>query len=98
MLYEVITQHQSQISELIFPFYFEDVQIKGHFKWFKHQHFFEENNGYTIMKDVLEYEVPFAIIGKLFDYFFIKRHLNEFLLERNSFLKKFSENQNHIIH
>lgn len=91
-------QHQSLISELIFPFYFEDVQIKGHFKWFKHQHFFEQNEDYNIMKDVLEYEIPFAIIGKLMDYFFIKRHLTNFILERNSYLKKFSENQDSVIH
>ena len=69
-------QHQSLISELIFPFYFEDIQIKGHFKYFKHQHFFEQVDEHTIMKDVLEYEVPFAFFGKLIDFIFIKKTLN----------------------
>lgn len=88
-------QHQSLISELIYPTYFEDIQIKGHFKWFKHQHFFEQVDEHTIMKDVLEYEVPFAVFGKLIDFIFIKKHLTKFLLRRNLFLKNLSEKQHH---
>lgn len=88
-------EHQSQIPELIYPTYFEDIQIKGHFKYFKHQHFFEQVDEHTIMKDVLEYEVPFAVFGKLIDFIFIKKHLTKFLLRRNLFLKNLSEKQHH---
>ena len=84
-------QQQSIISELDFPTYFVDKQLKGHFKRFKHQHFFEEKNGLTIMKDVLEYETPFGIFGKLFDSWLLKKHLTAFLLHRNSVLKQEAE-------
>ncbi len=80
-------QHQSIITEMDFPTYFVDKQLKGHFKSFKHQHLFEEKNGATIMQDILQYETPFGWFGKLFDYFFLKKHLIAFLLYRNEILK-----------
>jgi hypothetical protein len=43
------------------------------------------------MKDKLQYETPFGIFGSLFDFLFLKKHLNNFLLERNKILKEVSE-------
>lgn len=85
-------QHQSIISEMDYHTYFVDEQQKGHFKSFKHQHFFEEKNGVTIMQDILQYETPFGILGKLFDSLLLKKHLVQFLLYRNEVLKTLSEN------
>lgn len=76
---------------MIFYSYFVDEMEEGKFKSFKHEHFFEEKNGITIMTDKLQYETPFGIIGKLFDVLFLKRHLTNFLLERNKILKEVSE-------
>ena len=84
-------QHQSVISALDFPTYFVDEQLKGHFKTFKHQHFFEEKDGLTIMKDVMDYETPFGIFGRLFDIFLLKNHLTQFLILRNAVLKQEAE-------
>ena len=87
----VYLQHQSVISQMEQPTYFVDEQLKGHFKSFKHPHFFEESDGQTIMKDVMEYETPFGIFGQLFDKLALKKHLTQFLLERNELLKLVSE-------
>ncbi|NRS89613.1 ligand-binding SRPBCC domain-containing protein [Flavobacterium sp. 7E] len=84
-------QHQSIISQMELHTYFVDEQLKGHFKSFKHQHFFEEKNGVTIMKDVMEYATPFGILGTCFDLLFLKKHLNNFLIQRNNYLKLQSE-------
>lgn len=89
----IYIQHQSIISEMEFPTYFIDEQVKGHFKSFKHQHLFEQREGTTIMQDILQYETPFGIFGKLFDYFLLKKHLTKFLLYRNQVLKNTSENE-----
>jgi len=83
--------HKSRITEMNLYDYFVDEMEKGKFKSFKHEHFFEEENGITIMKDKLQYETPFAIFGKLFDVLFLKKHLTDFLLERNKVLKEVSE-------
>jgi len=83
--------HKSRITAMNFYDYFVDEMEKGKFKSFKHEHFFEEENGFTIMKDKLQYETPFGIFGELFDILFLEKHLTNFLLERNKVLKAISE-------
>lgn len=83
--------HKSRITAMNFYDYFVDEMESGKFKSFKHEHFFVEENGFTIMKDKLQYETPFGIFGKLFDILFLEKHLTNFLLERNKVLKAISE-------
>lgn len=83
--------HKSRITAMTFYDYFVDEMEEGKFKTFKHEHFFEEANGITIMKDKLQYETPFGIFGELFDILLLKKHLKKFLLERNKTLKEVSE-------
>jgi len=83
--------HKSRITAMNLYDYFVDEMEEGKFKSFKHEHFFEEENGITIMKDKLQYETPFGIFGRLFDVLFLKKHLTNFLLERNKVLKEVSE-------
>ena len=85
--------HKSRITAMNLYDYFVDEMEEGKFKFFKHEHFFEEENGITIMKDKLQYETPFGIFGSLFDVLFLKKHLKKFLLERNKVLKEVSEIQ-----
>jgi ligand-binding SRPBCC domain-containing protein len=80
--------HKSRITAMTFYDYFADEMVEGKFKSFRHDHFFEEKNGVTIMTDILHYETPFGIIGKLFDTLFLKNHMLVFLLKRNKILKK----------
>ena len=83
--------HKSRITAMTFHEYFVDEMERGKFKTFKHEHFFEEENGFIIMKDKLQYETPFGIFGELFDILFLEKHLTNFLLERNKILKEVSE-------
>jgi ligand-binding SRPBCC domain-containing protein len=85
--------HKSRITVMNLYDYFVDEMEQGKFKSFKHEHFFEKENGITIMKDKLQYETPFGIFGSLFDFLFLKKHLTNFLLERNKILKEVSEKQ-----
>lgn len=70
---------------------FEDVMVKGAFKSFAHQHYFEEKNDYTIMKDVFSYEVPGWIFGKIFDALILKRYMTRLLRIRNAAIKRTAE-------
>lgn len=83
--------HKSRITAMIFYDYFVDEMEEGMFKSFKHKHYFKEINGVTIMSDMLQYETPFTIFGKLFDALFLKKHLTNFLLERNKILATTAE-------
>lgn len=84
-------KHQSIITEMDFPTYFVDEQLKGHFKSFKHQHIFQKKENQTIMTDILEYETPFGFIGKIFNRLLLKNHLTKFIQNRNKIIKKLAE-------
>jgi ligand-binding SRPBCC domain-containing protein len=89
----VYLTHQSLISEMIFPTYFVDEQLKGNFKTFKHQHFFEQKENFVEVTDIIEYETPYGILGKLFDKLLLKNHLRKFITHRNEILKNLAENK-----
>ncbi|KQT18589.1 cell division protein [Chryseobacterium sp. Leaf404] len=84
--------HTSKITEMEKPFKFTDVMLKGRFKSFIHQHLFKTEGKNTIMTDILEFESPAGLIGQLFNYFFLKNYMTEFLLERNKLIKSTAEN------
>ncbi|MEN2400217.1 SRPBCC family protein [Flavobacterium sp. MC2016-06] len=83
--------HKTRITKMDLYDYFLDEMEEGKFKTFKHQHFFEEENGVIIMKDHMQYETPYGIFGELFDILFLEKHLTNFLLERNKILKETAE-------
>ncbi|HEY0652468.1 MAG TPA: SRPBCC family protein, partial [Chryseosolibacter sp.] len=72
-----------QIREMKEFRYFVDEMIDGPFKSMKHEHRFEAEHGKTIMSDKLEYEVPFGIVGKLFDKLILKSYMTDLLKKRN---------------
>ncbi len=83
--------HTSKITEMNYPYFFTDEMIQGNFLFFKHQHYFQQEGDLVIQTDILEYKVPFGIIGKIFDFLFLKRYLKNFLEIRNQSIKKFTE-------
>lgn len=84
--------HKSRITAMNLYDYFADEMEEGKFKTFKHEHFFKETDEFTTMTDKLQYGTPFGIFGKILDILFLKKHLTQFLLDRNQVLKAVSEN------
>ena len=82
-----------KITKFKEPFYFRDSMIKGAFSFIKHDHFFEEVNGVTEMKDVFQYGVPYGVFGKLFDKLVLKRYMINLLSTRNEVIKEVCENE-----
>ena len=85
--------HKSKITQFKFPTYFVDEMEEGHFKSFKHEHFFQTEKNYTVMIDRLDYETPYGFLGIIFDKIILKNHLTNFIIHRNLVLKEISENQ-----
>lgn len=85
-LTSVITQYNR-------PFHFRDEQLKGVFKNFKHDHYFEIIGDVVLMTDSFEFESPYGIFGKLFNKLILTGYLKKFLLERNKVIKKFAESE-----
>jgi ligand-binding SRPBCC domain-containing protein len=89
-----ITQYlTSVISEMEGPFFFEDRMIKGPFKRIRHRHYFWLKNGKTIMKDVFEFNSPMGWLGRLVDKLYLRKYLEEFILNRNIQIKDFAESE-----
>jgi ligand-binding SRPBCC domain-containing protein len=85
--------HRSIISAMEIPTYFVDEMIEGKFKSFKHEHSFIDGKGIVMMIDKIQYQTPYGIFGKIFDILFLKKHLTNFISERNKVLKDLAENQ-----
>ncbi len=83
----------SEISEMDSPFMFEDSMLEGAFKSIQHQHWFEEENGKTIMKDIFIFESPFGIYGRLFNFLVLTNYMKRFLKKRNQTIKQVAETE-----
>ena len=83
----------SKITKYDRPKYFQDVMLKGAFKNFIHDHFFEKNESGTIMRDVFNYESPMWILGKIADLVFLEKYMRNLLEERNKLIKITAESE-----
>ena len=73
------------------PNSFLDEMIKGDFKSFRHQHHFKKTNNGTIMIDLLEFETPYGVLGKLINRLFLKNYIEKLLVKRNQLIREYSE-------
>jgi ligand-binding SRPBCC domain-containing protein len=89
----VSISHTSRISAYDRPRYFQDCMVRGSFRSFCHDHFFEAGDGATLMKDVMQFEAPFGILGSLAERLILKRHMIGLLLHRNQHLRRVAESE-----
>jgi ligand-binding SRPBCC domain-containing protein len=47
------------------PRLFEDVQVEGPFKSWRHRHFVEPHEKGAVLRDEIEYETPLGVLGRL---------------------------------
>jgi ligand-binding SRPBCC domain-containing protein len=73
--------------------HFRDEQLKCIFKSFQHDHYFEESKEGTIIKDTFIFESPLGILGKIANFFFLKKYLRNLLITRNQVIKDFAESE-----
>ncbi len=81
----------AKITALDRPHSFVDEMVEGTFKWLRHVHEFESNDGLTIMRDRLEWKAPFGLIGDLADLLFLKRHMRWFVATKQNALRQIAE-------
>jgi ligand-binding SRPBCC domain-containing protein len=56
---------------------FVDVQLKGPYKLWRHEHYFEEVETGTLVTDVLYYDIGISFLGNMVDSIFVKNKLNK---------------------
>jgi ligand-binding SRPBCC domain-containing protein len=57
------------------PTSFVDVQVRGPYRSWRHEHTFEEHGNRTLMRDRVQYELPFGILGSVAHRLIVARQL-----------------------
>ena len=78
----VVQHFTSKITAFDRPRYFQDSMQRGAFRSFVHDHFFVEEHGQTRMTDLLVFEAPLGILGRLAETLFLRRYLEKLLADR----------------
>lgn len=84
----------SEITQFSPPAHFRDSMVRGSFRRFDHDHWFEQAGkagGGTIMYDVFDFTSPLGLLGWLVNRAFLTRYMRLLLEERNRIIKKAAE-------
>jgi ligand-binding SRPBCC domain-containing protein len=73
------------------PRMFEDVQIKGPFRFWRHRHLIAPHAGGALLRDEIEYEPPFGLIGRLSAPFLIIPRLDKLFAYRHAATRAWCE-------
>lgn len=64
-LFGIPVSWKTEITEVHAPFLFKDSQLKGPFSLWEHTHSFAEQNNGTLMQDIVNYRLPFGLLGAI---------------------------------
>ena len=79
------------IVELERPHRFVDEMRQGAFRSLRHVHQFHRVEGGTNMVDLIAWESPFGLIGRVADLLFLRRHMRSFIIRKQQELKRMAE-------
>lgn len=89
----MITMHWKIVIETMqSPHLLVDMALRSPFTFWRHSHHFDVHDEGTIMRDVVEFEMPFDGFGKLFVPF-VKRDLEKMFAYRHKQTQKQLEKQ-----
>lgn len=84
--------HESEITRLERPAFFQDTMVTGIFEKFQHDHFFRSvGPGRTEMRDVLQFGMPVWLLGTVSEKLIVRRRLSRLLTDRNRVIKQHAE-------
>ncbi len=69
------TQWVSEITQYKDKTYFVDLQLYGPYAFWHHKHFVHKIEGGVEMEDIIDYKVPFGILGRLLHPVLVKPKL-----------------------
>ncbi|MBO9593791.1 MAG: SRPBCC family protein [Niabella sp.] len=81
----------SKITAYNRPFHFRDEQLRGAFRFIKHDHYFSNIEDGTLMTDIFCFQSPLGLLGRIVDAVVMKHYLARFLAKRNDMIKNIAE-------
>ncbi|MCT4133665.1 SRPBCC family protein [Elizabethkingia anophelis] len=85
---------KTRITQLNYQKSFTDLQAKGPYRYWNHYHEFIENDKGVLMKDSVDYELPFGLLGKLAHSLFVHKRLKSIFEFRYNFLEGYFNRKN----
>lgn len=87
-LFKIPMKWKTIITEVEFQKSFTDLQAKGPYKYWKHFHEFETNDKGVLVKDTVNYKLPFGFLGRIAHQLVVKKKLEAIFNYRYQFLEK----------
>jgi ligand-binding SRPBCC domain-containing protein len=81
----------SRITAFDRPSHFRDSQLRGPFRRFDHDHFFQPEAGGTRVREVFDFQAPGGPLGRLAERAFLAGHMRRFLIERSEVIRRVAE-------
>ncbi len=72
---------------------FTDEMLEGDFRSMRHEHHFKPIENGTLMIDYFSYEMPFGVLGKLIDRFYLRSYMTRLLETRNEHIRELAESE-----
>lgn len=91
-LFKIPLKWKTRIRKVDFQVSFTDFQEKGPYKFWNHFHEFIPNENGVLMKDTVDYELPFGFLGKIAHKLMIKNKLIQIFDYRKAVLNKMFNN------
>jgi ligand-binding SRPBCC domain-containing protein len=73
------------------PHMFEDVQIKGPFRSWRHRHIIEAHGEGSILRDEIDYEPPLGFVGRAVAPLLVKKRLQRLFDYRHDVTRRWCE-------
>lgn len=86
---------RTRIDQVTMYHSFVDFQEKGPYKYWNHHHEFISNEDGVLMKDTVDYELPFGVLGSLAHQLFVRKKLVQIFDYRNTILEQMFNQQSH---
>lgn len=74
-LFRIPLKWRTRITKVELNKHFTDLQEQGPYKYWNHAHEFIPNKEGVLMKDTVDYELPFGVLGNLAHQLFVKQKL-----------------------
>ena len=89
-----VTQYlTSRISGFDRPRWFRDEMVRGAFAWMEHDHWFDEAEGGTVLRDRFRFAAPLGPLGRIAEALVLRRYMTRFLATRNAVIKRIAESE-----
>ena len=82
------TKWVTEITHIVDKHYFDDEQRFGPYALWHHKHFVKEIEGGVEMEDIIDYKVPFGLLGQLVHPILVKPKLEEIFNYRTQKLEE----------